>query len=441
MDFFGKTKVENATGTAIDIQNNPGKVGFADVDLDSDGQTALFVRNSGEVIIESGDITAINSGAAVDIEDAPVEIVLNSVSADGGAFGIRLVDTPGRFVIFGNGSNTAGSGGLIQNMTTAGVVAENAGVVALQYVDLDGNNIGLQATDTYRVVLQSSRVTDSTTFGTDLVDVENLEIVGSIFTGNGDSSVRARFQTVDDYEYDIRSSLFTQATGHAVDLVTEAGAAGSNLELVVTRSEFNTAGTGASGVNVAWNGGLSTTITRNEFNGTGGSNTGVAIDVLSTTKTASIGMAANVFEFTGGADTAISITTAGKSSILLESNAVLFDDPGGIGAAGGTGFNFDLASQASVSLLNNLIIDNDSSGTGILFTSIGGPSTVALNGNQIRLLSTDLNVDRGIVFSAVPAPITLSGTLNNTITGATSNYQDPGNVGGSFILNGVLFSP
>lgn len=443
VDFFGTTTVSGAAGNAIDIQNNTGKTGFANLDLETTGQTALFVRDSGEVIVEGGTIDATASGAAVDIEGTEVDVVVRSISADGGAFGIRLVDTPGQFVVFGDGTGTAGSGGLIQNMTTAGIIAENTGTLALQYVDLDNNNVGLQATTATLVVLQSSRVTDSTSFGVDLLDVQGLQVIGSHFTGNGDTGLRAQMQTEDDYDYTIRGSVFEQPAGDGVAISTLAGGEDSELSLLVSLSDFSNTATGTSGVSLDWDGELSSaTFAQNDFIGTGGSNTGILLITQSTTETASIGLGGNEFIYTGGADTAIAITTAGQSAILIESNSILFDDPGGIGAAGGTGMNFDLAGPASVSLLNNLIIDNDSSGTGILFTSISGPSTtVAINANDIRLLSTDANVDRGIVFVTVPSAITLSGTLNNRITGATDNFLEPGNVGGSFFINGVLISP
>ncbi|TWU13412.1 hypothetical protein CA54_22470 [Symmachiella macrocystis] len=83
-----------------------------------------------------------------------------------------------------------------------------------------------------------------------------------------------------------------------------------------------------------------------------------------------------------------------------------------------------------------MIVDNVSSGTGLLFSSINGTSDVTINYNSIPLLSSDGFVDRGIIFSTVTSNVELHGTENNIITGATTPFSAADTTGQIFV-NGV----
>ena len=92
-------------------------------------KTALFVRGSDQVIVAGGTLRATNAGAAADIETSVTDISLTSIFSDGGPFGLRIVNSDGSFIVFGDGDE--GTGGLIQNATT-GILLDNMGLVALQ---------------------------------------------------------------------------------------------------------------------------------------------------------------------------------------------------------------------------------------------------------------------------------------------------------------------
>ena len=434
--FSGNTTVENAASSGIDIQDTTGTVSFADVDVTSDGQTGLYVRNATTVNVTGGTLEATNGGAVADIDGAELDISLTSVSSDGGAFGLRIANSTGLFMVNGDGS--MGTGGMIQNSTTAGVLLDNAGTVGFQYVDFDANNIAVQATGTERLALSQTRITNSTSYGVDSLNTQTLEVVASEITNNGGTSVRARADTLGTHSIQFVSNLVSEDTSGVLEAATLGAGDGSTLSLVFSGNVITTAGAGVSAVNLDWNGPLSVGIGSNMFGGTGGTSAGVNITASSTADHAEITIGQNTFSYDGGGDAGLRVTTLGPSSVNVTSNLIDFD------GANSAGMDFTLAESAVVNLFNNIVTDNISGGTGILFSQIDGPSNVTIDSNRIYLLSTDAVLDRGIIFQAIDdtnGKVSLFGTQNNTVTavsGATTMFFAPlGTTTGQFFLNGA----
>ncbi len=451
---FADTSVRNAAGAAIDIRNNSGSFAFDELevseqtgapgvniadstadgtfnslDIATNGTTGLLVRNAGELAIECGEIASAG-GTAVDIENATVDANLTSVSSSNAAVGIRIVDHEGEFLIVGDDSD--GSGGLIQN-ATIGALLRNAGTVGFRYVDFDANGIGIDAADTERLALSYARVTDSTSFGLDALNTETVEVVNSVFDNNGaaaDNSIRFRADTLGDYSLFANNNTITDATAAAIAVSTLGSGGGSSLTLQVAESDITTSLLDATGVQVAWNGGIVGSVITNTFTGTGASTTGVDITTTSTSELVEFALAQNTFAFAGGNSVGIRATTSGPATITAGHNTMAFD------GAGGTGIDFVLAGSANVHVYNNAVTDNAGGGTGILFTSIAGPSTVTLQSNTIRLLSTSAMIDRGIIFTSVTGTVTLLNPRNNTVTGATTSFYAPvGSLSGHTYVN------
>ena len=440
---FADALVENAAGTAVDIRNTTGSFAFdsldvtnqsagpgvsvvdstaagtfSSLDIATDGVTGLLVRNGGELTLEAGKINAVNA-TAVDIESATVDANLTSVSSSGATVGLRIVDHQGKFLIMGNEAD--GSGGLIQNATT-GVLLVNAGTVGLQYVDLDGNGVGVDVANTERLAFSYARITNSTNFGLDALNTASVETVSSVFENNGGAggnSIRFRSDTQSDYSLLLYKTSFTDASDAAVAVSTFGSGDGSSLTLQMYNSGIETSRFGAAGVQVDWNGPIVASLLNNTFEGTGGSNIGVDVTTTSTSALLDFAVNQNTFTYHGGNDVGVSFATMGPATIATGLNAIAFK------AAGGTGLEFALAESADVSVYENYIVDNVSGATGILFSSIAGPSTVSLRSNTIDLLSTTSVIDRGIIFSAATGTVELVNPVNNTVNGATTTFYAP----------------
>jgi hypothetical protein len=352
---FANALVENAAGAGVDIRNTTGSFAFDDlnvasqsggpgvsvvdstaagtfrsVDIATNGATGMFVQNGGELTIEAGEINAVN-GTAVDIENATVEARLTRVSSSGAGVGIRIVDHQGQFLIVG--SEADGSGGLIENATT-GVLLSNAGTVGLQYVDFDGNGVGIDASNTERLALSHARVTNSTNFGVDALNTKTVELVDSVFENNGGAggnSVRFRADAQSDYSLLVYRTVITDSSDAAIGLSTFGSGDGSSLTLQVYNTDITTGRFGAAGVQIAWNGPIVGSILNSEFEGTGGSNTGVDLTTTSTSELVELAVNQNKFVFHGTNDVGMSFTTAGQSKITAGMNAIAFEGSGGTG--------------------------------------------------------------------------------------------------------------
>ena len=448
--------VANSASTGIDVQNTSGSIEFGtlaadgingarglsivdsaaefsinSLDLSVQNATALHLHNSGLTTVVGGTIES-TGGSAVDIENTETDITLTSVSSDGAGVGIRIFDNPGTFRVNGNGN--LGSGGLIQNATT-GVLLSDSNIVALYYMDLDGNDVGINAANTEHLGLAYSRVTNSSTYGIDSLNSTTFEVMGSIFENNGSpttNTIRAYADAAGDYEYVIQTSSFDDDSAAAVSIFSSGAGDGSSLTLLFKENDVATTRLGADGLNLSWNGPLVAAIRNNTFQGTGGSNDGLDIASNSTIEYAQIGVYDNTFTFDGSSDVGARIGTLGPSMVVVESNNITFD------AADGIGLDFNLAKSAEVYLYQNAIDYNVSGDTGIQFTSIDGPAEVNINANHIDQLSITGALDYGIRFISITDTVTLAGTYNNTVSGATMSFFAPvGTTTGVIHVNGA----
>ena len=453
---FDEVRIENSALAGVDVQNVSGSIEFGSVavdgmagspglsivdssatssigslDLTVQNATALQLRNTGTVTISDGTI-ASSGGSAVDIENTETEINLTSVSSDGAGVGIRIVDNPGTFQV--NGDGNLGSGGLIQN-ATAGVLLRDAGTVALKYMDIDGNDSGIDSANTEHFGLAYSRVANSLGYGIDSLNATTFEIMESVFENNGgptDNTIRAHVDADGSYEYVIHTSTFDDDSAAAVSIFSSGAGDGASMTFLFQENHVTTARFGADGVNLNWNGPLFTTLKNNVIQGIGGSNDGFDIVASSTVDAATIGIYNNDFTFDDGGETGTRITTLGPALVVVESNNITFD------AADGVGVDFTLAKSAEVYLYANLITDNVAGGTGIQFTSIEGPAEVNINSNQIDLLSATDAIDYGIRFISITDTIDLVGHYNNIVNGATTSFFAPvGTTTGKIYVNGA----
>jgi hypothetical protein len=440
----GAVNVVNSTvNPGVSLQNNSGTTTFGSLNISSTNGTALSANNAGTLNVSStqngatgGTIQATN-GTAVDIENTATNVNLTSISSSGASVGLKLISTPGTFYVFGDGSSgTAGSGGTIQGAGT-GVLVQNAGSVALVLMNLNSNGVGVQAQNVSALGLGNVQITNSTSYGIDALDVKQLTVNNSTFSGNGAANIRFRVDEIGAYTLSASSNSFTSSTADNILVQSLAGSEGSTLTFTAGSNTFQNSQAGTAGINLSWNGNLSGTVDQNTFVGTGGTNTGVRIDSLSTADLSTVSITNNSFTGNGGGDTGFQLIAAGPSQSTVTGNTVQF------GATGGTGFRFSLGPSSTLDLASNSVVDSAGGATGMLFDSVTGPASVTIDANAVSLA----HHGNGIIFSSVTDPtisnmtytLNLAGSQNNVIQGADTPFSVPaGTTTGGIVVNGAV---
>ncbi len=430
--FNGLTSVNTTAGPGIDIQNAQGTVFFDNIDVTTDAQTGLFARTNTNLLIANGSINATNGGAAIDIEDSAIDIRLASIFSDKATFGLRSVNNTGTLGVLGTG--VVGSGGSIQNATT-GVVLENAGTTVLQSVDFDANGAVLTDSGSDRVSVAGLRVTGTTgaaVFATNNTGL--LEIVNSTFATGTGVVLAATADTVDSYTHLISGNVVTDSAADAFQITSLAGAEGSSLDLQILNNNVSLAAANSFAADVNWNGTLAATVSGNTFAGAADMNQALRFTTPSTTDLASITVRNNFFQLDGNSSVGVGFVSSGPAVLTVESNTFDFNGDDG------TGMLFTLNNEAAtVTVSSNVLTDDGAGTTAVDFTTIPDLSSVALFNNLFQFNGT--GIDQGIFFSAIEAggTITLSGNVDNVITGATTPFFVPaGQSTGQFPVNGVL---
>jgi hypothetical protein len=122
--------------------------------------TALTGASVGSLKIR--DVTINTTGAAVSLANGALDAIIHAISAGGGTHGISLTTTTGSFDVEGGGASdpanttrgrttarngggtlTLGSGGTIQNATSAGVLLSTATNVTLRNMTIQNNGSGI----------------------------------------------------------------------------------------------------------------------------------------------------------------------------------------------------------------------------------------------------------------------------------------------------------
>jgi hypothetical protein len=440
----------NATNTLINpgvsLVNNSGTTKFGTLNIASSTGTALYANNAGTLVINptqsinAGGTIQANSGTAVDIENTTMNVSLFNVSSIGATVGLKLVNTPGTFAVYGGTNEGAGSGGIIEGANT-GILLQNVGNIGLVSMALNGNGVGVQAQNANYLSLTNVQIENSATFGIDSLDAKTLMVTNSTFSANGAANIRTQVDTINSYAFSIVGSNLNSTNGDNVLVQTIGGGAGATVNVIAENNNFKNTQAGTNGINLNWSGNLSASISQNAFLVNGGTNTGVLVNNASPTGLTTLSYTNNVFTSEGGSDTALHVIAAGAAQLNIASNVVQF------GATDGTGFRFSVGPSSSVNVTGNSIIDTTDGATGIIFDSITAPSTATISGNTIQLSNNGGLLTQGIVFSNVTDQINsnvsylvnLSGTQDNTVQGADTPFYIPtGTATGQISINGTL---
>jgi hypothetical protein len=140
----------------------------------------------------------------------------------------------------------------------------------------------------------------------------------------------------------------------------------------------------------------------------------------------------NSATFTNSNGTGILASAAAGSTFQVDTNIVDFK------GIGGTGMRFNLGGLSSTWIYSNSITDEAGGATGMLFDAVAANSRLQIEANTINLLSTDLTVHRGIIFTAVSPTIQLNSSTTNVINNASTTFSIPANSAtGYLLINGT----
>ncbi len=276
------------------------------------------------------------------------------------------------------------------------------------------------------------RVTASTR-----LDVQELSIAKSTFSGNGAANIRFRADQPGVYTLETSSNSFTSAAADNILVQSVAGSEGATLNFTSQSDTFKNSQNGHR----RHQHDLERHVVGAPSPGTRSPGRAAQIPASGSTtfrrlKSRRSRSRSNSFTANGGNDTGFQVITAGPSNLTVTGNGVQF------GATDGVGYRFSLGPAASLDLADNNVVDSAGGATGVLFDSVTGPSSLSINGNSVDLT----NHGNGIIFSSVTAPVVsgmtytvdLSGTTNNVIQGATTAFSAPAGTSGTILVNGTV---
>lgn len=485
--------------SAVDVQNVTGGVAFSDIRLNNALGTGAALPVAGLLVDNVANFTTIDGTievfdeTAVNIEDSGYQVTLTSVDSINATpgiqpeFGIRLLNDVGTFTITGDGANL-GSGGTITNTTVAGLFADDADEVFINFQDYLSNRRGLQfqnmnEDDTQGFTLNVLQVQDSLTEAVLATDVRNILIEDSFFQNNGfldldggvnvlQSDTIAIFvtQVPDDpldpvdqdnpedfpYIYTIQRNQFLDTVGligaDGVSIQTLTGnASGARLDLFFLDNNFalfdraqNTAGGLADFAALLftdWDGIINAEIRRNAGNlGDGAGQRGFDINQTNPDDPlpSRINLTDNLLTFGNGP------LLVGANFVFVNSVQMTIDN---------NSFTFgssDLTSDALrfrlldlnnlVDITNNTFLFNNG-GTGVNVQLVNDGSGFFIENNQIG--GAGALADRGFRFGTIIGTANLFGTATNFVNLVNPVFNNLFSIGsgatnGQFNINGTF---
>ncbi len=489
---FGTVVASNTlpADPGVSIQDNTGAVSFSRLSVQSIGTTALDIRNNSNIFISGGVLDATGARAVTMLDNTAFGTVFDAVSSTAADFGIFVSNTaatlshPGTFRVTGDGALNA-SGGTISDQTIAGARFFNVGSVDLRFMDYLTNTTGVDINDVTNTTLFGDQVISSTADGLDVLNSPNILVQQSIFTGNQGANqvsivagqIRNAIATplIPRYSVILRDNIFTDdanvanvGVGDMVSIRTVATANNSNLNLLVENNGRTFAGgtigfssnrtAGDAALSTVWNGNVTASYFNNNFRMSNFSNQ-IGVRLVSNRSSAlnNVVYSGNVLNAGGGSlDRGLLFDFSGSTNLSILDNFGVDANNNRVVdgfTMDGTALNFgstaiDLifrSTNNSIDISRNQITFNSTDGTGVLFETISGPSTVNMDGNTIIMFDDDfLPNERGIVFQTVAGNISLFSLANqNNVVLPSGLFTTvpltiPTGVStGSFLINGT----
>lgn len=435
---------------AVTVTNTSNPVTIGNLSVTTQNTTGLSASNVTGLQIGSGSITTVNA-PAIDVQSAGFNAKLGSVSVDGGAFGVRILNSAGAFTITGSGNT--GSGGTIQNTTSAGLLISSYGSTSVNWVNFVNNNVGIQSTGTSSLSMTHLQITGSTGYAIDSLNDQTFILGSSVLSGNGSSSggsVREQATNAATYNSTLNYNTITDSNGIAFQLVNQSAAVGSTLNLTFNTNTFSGYANNAAITSVNWSGPVTANYTSNIVNAFGTGMTGILLQDPSTTSKLTATFTANTVNFASGADSGNGIwivngqpgqTSTIQSALIMNGNVV------DLQGKQGTGLRFGLYDAGVVSLTSNSVTDHVGGVTGVLYDYLAGGSNLTSTGNKITFLQGDSLPARSFVYAQGSPTVTLNyqqGSATNWVYNtqdSTAGFSMQSGFGtGGIVINNKYFA-
>lgn len=445
-DTIGTVIVDDLTirssphSRGIVVTDSDGLVNLKAVDVETTNGAALYLRDASDVWIADGTLSATGAPVA-DIEGSAVNIALTSVFANGGAVGLRIVDTEGSFFVYGDGATDdedaiAGTGGVIQN-TDVAVELNGAGSIGLSYVNFRGNSKVATATDSDSLQITFAKITETSDAFVEATNLTNFSLTRSYFEDNALSSghgIQLHSNTSGSFVSTFTDNVVVDTNGDLLTIATSAGGEAARLNSTFNSNNITLTGTGDRAVRLNWGGVVQAEFSSNIVTGDAGSQTALDLQFGSSSNTTEVAVHANAFVLNGANSAALRLNSGVPTSLSVQQNQVAFYGRDSVG------FDMTLGKTSTVNVSSNAIYDHAGGATGIRFPSVYDGTRIILNNNTIDLSEVSLFVDQGIVLSNVAGDdnpfVTIESTTSNTISGASTPYSFPGTgVTGQLIIN------
>lgn len=473
---------------AVSVNNNLATVDLGDISVQSTQGNGLVATNN-FLLSASGGVFDVIQDRAIDIDTSDLAFSVDSVSVIQSDFGILVTNSTGSFNVLGGGND--GDGGTI-NQTDIGVGIFDAALNDANLIDVslsdmiiqngtvpllggEGTGAGVELVNVDEFSADNMTFTDNDDHAIDALNVRVFDLTNSTLDNNadaaGEATVRLRADELLDvdgninivesdeiYTWTFDNNRVTDLNGEDIfQIVNLVGAEGAPLQLVMDdhvdltdplnpQVGILTDNDGDAVLEVDWNGPLDVTVTDNFIQLTQDVELGEyrAVDISNTSQVdlSAVTINNNIFNSVSpiGFDTALLFNFLNEADIAIDFNTITMD---GLGNAG---MEFTLAADSTVSITNNLHIDNGDDGIAIFFPTVAGPSTFTLENNNLNLADSALDgFERGIFFQTVIGTITLDpGTgLDNTVIfnpfnfGSQIDFQNNGVANGFIFVNGA----
>jgi hypothetical protein len=390
--------------------------------------TALTGASVGSLKIR--DLTINTTGAAVSLASGALDAIVKSISSGGGTHGISLTSTTGSFDVEGDGASdpanttkgrttakngggtlTLGSGGTIQNATSAGVLLSSATNVTLRNMTIQNNGgagvnnggDGISATNGSALLLDNDLIQGQT--GNNGVHATGL--AGGSFQHTEVTNNASAAGTAGTHVWNVRVDNGTGTTWTAanslfhnsLENIFGISQTGSNtMTLTVTNSQFSDTATTASG-NVGLQVNLANT-----------SNVTLSVDGSSFLRNRT-----NGFEYLGNGSSGGGSLTVSNS--VFEANAIDINIAHqGLGKTVSFNIHDNLLRQATTGVSNSIAVGLGSSSNGT--TVLQGKIQNNTIGTSSVSGSTQGN---GIVITPLGAGTLTALLKNNTVSKIAGN--------------------
>ncbi|MCA8982857.1 MAG: inverse autotransporter beta domain-containing protein [Planctomycetaceae bacterium] len=420
----------------VELNSNEGFIGFGQVDITTSNASALQVNATDRFFVGAGTLTSTNA-PTVDVANSLVDIRLQSLFADGGAHGIRLVDAEGRLVVFGEG--TAGSGGSIKN-TDVAILMQDSEQLAVQAMNFDNNNVIAQIQDSLHFELASSVVTNTQTQFIDALNLRTLSVTGTEFVNNmltADTGILFATDEIGTFVSRFNDNTVTQGPRRLFHATTLAGGTGAGLNYEFEANAISLTQLNGVAAGLDWTGTLQAFVNNNLITGTEGSQTAIDFVAGDTNNNAIFDIRQNGIRLDGQNSTGISIDSGAPMIAQANQNLIQLNGLNSIG------MRYSGTKGSTFNLNQNEIVDFAGGGTGILFPTVFDGSDIFLNSNILDFSANNVFVDRGIIVNAVGGvdnpKINFQSNQNNLIIDASTLFSVPVDSGtGQLIINGNI---